>query len=280
MEPIFVLVHGAWHGAWCFEQVTPPLVRAGARVVARDLPAHGMDARFPAAYLQRPLDLPGFAAEPAPSAGVTPDDYATHVINEVKALAERAPDVPIVLVGHSMGGVTVSRVAEAVPHLVSRVVYLAAFMLVGRSPLDIVGTPEFAGSLLPPLFLADPAQVGAMRIDFGSTDPDYVARTKAAFAGDVPDERWTSVSYLLTPDEPIGPVVTPVTVTRERWGTVPRTYILCTEDKVIPPAAQRRFIEEADEFAPDGATEVRELNTGHSPFLSAPGPVADILLDS
>jgi len=65
----------------------------------------------------------------------------------------------------------------------------------------------------------------------------------------------------------------------DRWGRIPRTYISCTGDQAVPIAAQRRFIGDADAFTPGNPTDVRELATSHSPFLSEPERLADILLE-
>ncbi|GAA2119521.1 alpha/beta fold hydrolase [Actinomadura napierensis] len=126
--------------------------------------------------------------------------------------------------------------------------------------------------------LADPAVVGALRMDFRSCDPEYRARVKAAFGADVDDHDWDAVTHLLTPDTPVGPLAERVAITPDRWGRIPRTYISCTDDQAVPPAAQRRFIGEADRHTPNNPTDVRELPTGHSPFASRPGRLAQILL--
>jgi hypothetical protein len=97
-------------------------------------------------------------------------------------------------------------------------------------------------------------------------------------AADVGDDTWDAAAHLLTPDTPVAAFTGPVTLTAGRWGTIARTYIACTGDRALPPAAQRRFISEADAFTPGNVTEVRELATSHSPFLSQPEQLARVLL--
>jgi hypothetical protein len=63
------------------------------------------------------------------------------------------------------------------------------------------------------------------------------------------------------------------------WGSIPRTYVVCTGDATIPPALQRKFIADADAAFPGNRTAVRELEASHSPFLSMPDQVAGIVLD-
>ena len=55
-KPAFVLIHGWWHGAWCFSKLVPYLLKAGHVVAARDLPGHGGLAKNPKSFGPRPLD--------------------------------------------------------------------------------------------------------------------------------------------------------------------------------------------------------------------------------
>ncbi|MDR0359666.1 MAG: alpha/beta hydrolase [bacterium] len=106
----FVLVHGGWPGAWCWDRVRPWLSAAGARVVAPDLPGHGED-RTPLARLT-----------------------ATSSVERV-AGAVRAEDSPVVLVGHSSGGMVISAVGDVVSERIAALVYVSAFLLpAGTSP--------------------------------------------------------------------------------------------------------------------------------------------------
>lgn len=89
----FILVHGAWHGAWCWEKVTPLLEERGHSVVTPNLPlADGLDA------------------------------YVAAVRGALDEAAE-----PSILVGHSMAGAVVSQVADALPEKIERLVFLTAF---------------------------------------------------------------------------------------------------------------------------------------------------------
>jgi pimeloyl-ACP methyl ester carboxylesterase len=275
----FVLVHGGGQGAWAFGKVAWPLVQEGHSVIARDLPGHGLRARFPRSYLERPLDRARFATEPSPIAQLGAQDYADEVIATISQLAARLPERQIVLVGHSFAGMTLSRVGEAIPQLISRVVYLSALMpAAGKSFLDDLAIPEFSASKIPSLLIGDPKVTGALRIDFRSADPGYRAEIKSALAADVDDQEWQAVTSLLSSDIPVGWVAEPVAVTAGRWGGIPRTYISGTADFAIPVAAQRRFIDEADKLTPDNPTDVWEMATSHCPFLSEPEQLARILL--
>jgi pimeloyl-ACP methyl ester carboxylesterase len=84
----FVLIHGACHGGWCWERVVPILE------------AHGHKAHAP--------DLPGLGKDHTPPANVTLADN----VEKISRLLDKIEE-PVVLVGHALGGVTVSQVAEA-----------------------------------------------------------------------------------------------------------------------------------------------------------------------
>ncbi|MDP9829620.1 pimeloyl-ACP methyl ester carboxylesterase [Kineosporia succinea] len=67
-----------------------------------------------------------------------------------------------------------------------------------------------------------------------------------------------------------------MTATRERFGSVPHTYVVCTQDNMIRPALQRRFVREIDAVS-QHATKVVDLESSHSPFLSQPAVLAEAI---
>lgn len=272
-----VLVHGAWHGAWCYERVIPHLAQLGHASVARDLPAHGLNARFPASYSKRPLDPAAFGTEPSPVAGTTLDDYVNSILQTIRELRSEGHD-KVILVGHSMGGVPITAVAERAPEMIAHLVYLTAFMPASGVPgVAYISAPENKGELVAPQLMADPMKIGALRMDHRSTHPEYRANAKRAFYADVSNEDFDAVANLLTPDVPVGPFATPITTTAERWGSVRRHYIKCLQDQAIMPALQQRFIDEADAAVRSRPTVVHQMNTSHSPFMSQPRALAEIL---
>ena len=278
-QTIFVLIHGAWHGAWCYEKIAAVLKLQGYPVVARDLPGHGLSARFPTSYFNRPLSLPGdFNTEPSPVAPVSLDDYVHQVGNIVDELAKQGSKV--ILVGHSMAGIILNAVGEKLgPELIHRLVYLTAFMPVSNSPItEILTRASQADSKVPPLLLADPAQVGALRIDFHSVAPAYLSLAKAAFYADISEEDFRAIANLLTPDTPAQPFNALVELSRTRWGRIPRTYIQCTQDYAIRPATQAQMIADIDAFTPGNPTQVLSLNSSHSPFFSQPETLVNALI--
>jgi pimeloyl-ACP methyl ester carboxylesterase len=274
----FILVHGSWHSSGHWQRLAPLLAAAGHAVIAPDLPGHGLSAQFPKSYFERPIDISKFSTEASPLAGVTLDHYVAAVSESID-FASKAGWGPIILVGHSMGGVTTTAIAEQHAKQIHNVVYLAAFMPTdGASALSYLSAPEAAAGAFGPLLLGDPAKTGCARIDVRSADPKYVAALQFALYNDVDLPTFQAATNLLTPDDPIGHFATPSQRTLAKWGSVPRSYIRTLKDNALPLALQDRFLRETAAFAPGNPTKVYNLDSGHSPFLSQPKALADLLL--
>jgi pimeloyl-ACP methyl ester carboxylesterase len=232
----FVLVHGAWHGAWCWHRIVARLQRASHRVMAPDLLSLGIDC--------------------TPPGSVTLRSWT----DQIAALVESSNE-PIVLVGHSRGGIVLSEVAERIPERIRVLVYVTAFLLEnGRSLRD--STAEQPESLVPPaMMVADDHQTATVR--------DSALRE--AFYGRCSDEDVALARSLLKP-EPLAPLATPVRITAARFGRVPRVYVECTDDRAITYAAQRKM----QSALP--CSERVTLESDHSPFFSCPDELAGALL--
>ena len=156
----------------------------------------------------------------------------------------------------------ISQTAERIPEKISSLVYLCAVLLQdGQSAIDAS--------------VNDPASQLTANISFDEgAAASSVARSavRDLFYGDCTVEASERATRLLVP-EPVGPASTPVHVTAERWGSVPRSYIVCTQDRAISPAQQRAMI------ASVGVDRVIEMNSSHSPFISQPERLATLLID-
>jgi pimeloyl-ACP methyl ester carboxylesterase len=194
-------------------------------------------------------------------------------IREAASLSEGK----VILVGHSAGGLTISAVAEQVPDLLLAVVYLSGFLLPnGMQVFEMLQHETLSSSLGPGLFVGDPAATGATRINAGSVDDDYRSRLRATFYGDVSESEFALAVSQLHCDEPVG-AVTPSRITPGGFGTVPRHYIRCTQDRAIPLAGQDHMIATVD-GAIGGKTTIHTLESSHSPFLSQPAALSKILI--
>ena len=120
IRPAFVFVHSAWLSAATWQKLIPLLEARGYVARALDLPGAGANAKAPSSYDRRPLDAAAFASEPSPNASVTQEDRTRAVIALVED-TRRQTGAPIVLVGHSLGGLTVTAVAETIPEQLKKI---------------------------------------------------------------------------------------------------------------------------------------------------------------
>jgi len=232
----YVLVHGAWHGAWCWDKVKPLLEEAGHKVVVFDLPGHGDDK--------------------TPTAEVTLAAYTDRVCDVLDAQSE-----PVILVGHSMGGVVITQAAEYRPEKIDTLVYLSAFLLRdGEFLLQVAGADAEALVLRSLVMSAD---------ESCATVRDEALRD--AFYGDCSDEDVARAKSLLVA-QAAAPLATAVSTTEGRWGQVRRVYVSCLRDRAITPACQESM------YMASPCEKVLTLDTSHSPFLSVPEELAGLLL--
>jgi pimeloyl-ACP methyl ester carboxylesterase len=274
-ETPVLLLHGFWHGAWCWSEVLGRLTAAGTRALAVDMAGHGLRARRPAAPTARPFDPAALAAEPSPATADL-DEAAALFVAQARALGGGAP---VTAVAHSMGGNVLTRAVQDAPGLFAHAVYVTAFMPASGVPAAAyIFAPENDGDLVQVAMVADPTAIGGLRLDTASPDPAYRQLLRDAFFGDVGTDVADAAIGLLTPDASAGIAAGATTLTDDGWGSVPRTYVVCTRDRALQPPMQRRFIELADAAFPGNPTSVHTLESSHSPFLSMPAELTDIIL--
>jgi pimeloyl-ACP methyl ester carboxylesterase len=274
-SPTVVLVHGMGCNAASWTPLLRELALRGRRALAVDLPGHGFSARMPRGYLGG-QDAGLLATEPSAMAGIgTADDLAA-VSDVLRRAKEHGPTV---LVGISRGGLTLNAVGEAAPELVDRLVYVSAHCPVHASIADYDSGPEMADSLLGGLFAlatANPAELGAVRMNWRTADPALLDHAQEALLADGTREELLAYLHLQDPDESIRIDEALLRPTAERWGGIPRTYVRLTEDRAIPLALQDRYIREADALT-ETPFDVRDIATTHLGAQVHPNPLADVL---
>ncbi|AEW97821.1 MULTISPECIES: alpha/beta hydrolase [Streptomycetaceae] len=276
MQPTFVFVHGTFSNSFAWSPLQRELALRGHRTLAVDLPGHGFDAAFWAAY-QAPQDPAALATAPARVAGVTVADNAAHVVAAVRRVAEHGP---VVLVGHSGGGLTIGQVAAAVPELVSRLVYISAWCPVAASVAEYHSSSEYATSKLnetAALLAGDPAALGVIRLNWRTADPVLLATLKEALCPEATDAEFLGYLNTLEPDESLALSADTSRVDPAVLARLPHSYIRLTRDRSIPLVLQDRLIEEADARVPENPFDVHSLDSGHAGFLIRPAEAAALL---
>jgi pimeloyl-ACP methyl ester carboxylesterase len=233
----FVLVHGAFVGAWSWEPLVGPLEAAGHTVETFDLPGSGEDR--------------------TPLAEVTLDAYAARVCAVLGERPEQA-----VLVASSMGGMAATQAAVRCPERVVSIVYVAAFLPQdGQSLIDLTRLPEGRDD-----------QVQANLVVDG--DPPVAtmpaAAARQAIYGCCPDDVAEWAIERRGP-QAVAPFGEPVAIPEGAFDDIPRSYVLCNRDRAIPPPLQRLMFQRA------GCSDVVELDTDHVPQLSATAELAEVV---
>jgi pimeloyl-ACP methyl ester carboxylesterase len=277
--PTFVLISGLGATSFVWTPVVRELALRGHRALPVELPGHGFDAIFPAGY-QCPQDRDMLATAPSPVAELTLDDYVAHTLQIVRRVADHGP---VVLVGHSMGGSTVTGVANTAPEELARIVYLCAYCCVELPNVAAYAPkPGDAEDVLAQarevIWIGEPTRTGALRTNPRSGDPQILAIQHALLMEDL-DLALTpaALNYGLQPDESLQAILADARVNPRTWAHLPRTYIRTTADRVLPPAVQDRMIAEADALFPDNRFDVHSLRTSHCAPLTQPAEIADIL---
>lgn len=236
MVTTYILVHGGLHGSWCWQRVVGPLTDAGHAVVAVDLPGRGGTVG---------ADLEAY------------EQVVADAVDRAKA--------PVILVGHSLGGVTVSKFVEDRPDAAARLVLVNALLVEdGEAALPKLLTAGEECAFMQPgalVFSEDGSTVSVAR-DF--VVEGFYNRCSAA------DAEWAS-SQLCA--ELVAPLMVPLHITAGGFGSVPKVYLGSRNDRVLPWWLQVKMSNAA-------GAQMIELGGDHSPFLSVPDDVVGCLLEA
>lgn len=231
----FLLIHGAWHGGWCWRKVVPLLAARGYRALAPDLPGHGDD--------KTPVET------------ITLVGYTRRICEIAGAQRE-----PVILVGHSMGGIAITQAAENCRDRIRALVYLCAFLPRNGESLTTWAAQDHE-SMVNRTTIERQAN-GALTVK-----PEH---RREAFYGSCTDEDFEFAQSRLVAQSP-EPFRAPVETSEAKWGRIPRYYIECARDRAITLKLQR----EMQKHSP--CRETFLIDTDHSPFFSTPEELTDIL---
>lgn len=235
----FILVHGAWQGAWAWDTIVPRLEAAGHHAIAIDLPGSGHNRVAPAE--------------------ITVARYAEYIADVIDAI-----DGPIIIVGHSSGGIAAAQACESRPDRIALAIYLTAFLLPnGMSVIDFYDLylePWMKGAntrvtLDETGLLSSIDPVSAMEVFYHKAD-----RVQAEAAAN-----------RLAP-HPEGGRRSKLQLSPERFGTVPRVYIEALSDRSVHLPLQRRM------QAMTPCLAVYAIDSDHAPQLSDPDGLTALFL--
>lgn len=238
-EPLtknYVLVHGAWEAAYVWDSVKASLIKDGNNVTVIELPGHGSDQ----------TDL----------SKITLNLYRDKVIEAIAKVSGK-----VILVGHSLGGMIISAVAEQMPTKIEKLVYLAAYLPMSGQSLFGIATTD-AGSHLTLDVLKFSSDSSTVDIDRAHIIDVFIQDGSAQAQNLVLNQYRT---------EPTRPLTDAVALTSLNFGSVEKVYIKTLQDHTISPGLQSKMINTA------AVKDVYQLNAGHCASITKPDSLAIIL---
>ena len=233
----FILIHGSWHSAWNWHKVVPLLEKVGHRALA--------------------IDLPGMGRDKTPIQEVTMKSTVEKICEIIDNITGK-----VILVGHSKNGIMISQVAEYRPNKIEKLVYLAAYLIPNGKTQREYSLQDTEGWLK--RYVTQYPETNSHTLQ--------PAIYKEGLYHDCEDDI-TELAKVLLSHEPVESGIMPLHLTEENYGTVPRVYIECTEDRAVTPFIQRKMYTEMP------CEKIYSLPTSHSPFFSKPNELVEILLD-
>ena len=233
----FIFIHGSWHSAWNWHKVVPLLENAGHKAIA--------------------IDLPGMGRDKTPISEVKMKTTIERICQLIDSIEGK-----VILVGHSKNGIMISQAAEYRPHKIEKLIYLAAYLIPNGKTQREYSLQDTGGVLKPyvtpyPELNAHTLQPAIYKEGLYHDCDDYI----------------TELANVLLSHEPVESGITPLQLTEENFGSVPRYYIECTEDRAVTPFIQQKMYEETP------CKKVFSMATGHSPFFSQPEKLAAIFCE-
>lgn len=232
----FILIHGSWHSAWNWYKVTPLLEKQGHTVYS--------------------IDLPGMGRDKTPIENVRFDSTIQKLTRLIDSIHGK-----VILVAHSKNGIMNSQLAELRPKKIEKLIYIAAVLAAnGKCARDY--------------FALDEKEVLGPHITYNGTISSMLLPEiyKEGLYHDCPDDIAQMAKIILQP-EPTESAKAKLKLTEENYGSVPRYYIECTEDRAITPWLQEKMLEQMP------CLKVYKIPSSHSPFFSMPDKLTDIICE-
>jgi pimeloyl-ACP methyl ester carboxylesterase len=231
----FILIHGSWHSAWNWHKVIPLLEKVGHKAIA--------------------IDLPGMGKDKTPIAEVKMKSTVQKICELIDSIEGK-----VILVGHSKNGIMISQAAEYRPYKIEKLIYLAAYLIPNGKTQREYSMQDTEGWLKP--YVTQYPETGSHTLQ-----PEIF---KEGLYHDCDDDIAEMAKYILS-NEPVESGIAPLQLTDENFGSVPRFYIECREDRAVTPFIQQKM------YTQTPCEKVYSMNTSHSPFFSKPQELSDIL---
>lgn len=237
MKKTFILIHGSWHSSWNWHRVIPILQKQGHKVIA--------------------IDLPGMGRDKTPIKEVTMKLTVEIICKLIDSM-----DGKVILVGHSKNGIMISQAAEYRADKIEKLVYLAAYLVPNGKTQREYSLQDTEGVLKPYVTKYEESNSHTLQ-------PEIY---KEGLYADC-DDNILQLAKLLLSHESSESGMAALQLTEANYGSVPRIYIECTEDKAVSPFIQRLMYTET------ACEKVYSMQTSHSPFFSKPQELSDILCE-
>lgn len=232
----FILIHGSWHSSWNWHKVVPILEKQGHKVFA--------------------IDLPGMGRDKTPIKEVTLESTVEEICKLIDSI-----DDQVILLGHSKNGIMISQVAEYRPEKIEKLIYLAAY-LISNSKTQADYSSQDVNGVLKPYVTRFP------ETNSHTLQPEIY---KEGLCHDCDDDIYQMARIILSHESAVTGT-TPLQISNEKYGSVPKYYIECTKDKAVTPFIQQKMYTEMI------CEKVYKMQTSHSPFFSKPQELCEIFL--
>lgn len=233
----FILIHGSWHSSWNWHKVVPILEKQGHKAFA--------------------IDLPGMGRDKTPIKEVTLESSVEEICKLIDSI-----DDHVILVGHIKNGIMISQVAEYRPEKIEKLIYLAAYLIPNAKTQADYSSQDVNG-VLKPYVTRFP------NTNSHTLQPEIY---KEGLYHDCDDDIYQMARMILSHESAVTGI-TPLQLTNEKYGSVPRYYIECTKDKAVTPFIQKKMYTEMV------CEKVYKMQTSHSPFFSKPQELCEIFLE-
>ena len=203
------------------------------------------------------IDLPGMGRDKTPIQEVTFEKTVQGICDLIDSIEGK-----VILVGHSKNGIMISQAAEYRPEKIEKIIYLAAYLIPNGKSQGEYSAQDTAGWLKPYVTIHEESKSHTLQ-------PKIY---KEGLYHDCSDDI-TEMAKVILSNEPIESAMVKLDLTEKNYGSVPRYYIECTEDRAVTPFIQQKMYTETP------CNKVYQMETSHSPFFSQPEELVDLFLE-